>query len=126
MHFICNYHFYSFFNISSPWQIAGFLFFGTLAPLLALEIGLRLGLRSDDLNWTPLDAFELNDAINKEHIAVSAKHPYGFNDTKINPDKPEGTYRLAVLGDSFVWGDGVLDKDRWTKKLEQRFKDDNR
>lgn len=103
-------------------QVICIALFGTLTPLLTLEVALRLGFRADDLNWTPPEAFEVNDAINAQHSAVAARHPYGFNDTTINPDKPKGTYRLAILGDSFVWGDGVTDSDRWTKKLEQRLK----
>jgi hypothetical protein len=43
----------------------------------------------------------------------------GFNDRyDYDTVKPEGTYRIMTLGDSFVYGQNVNTKDNWTELLE--------
>jgi hypothetical protein len=43
----------------------------------------------------------------------------GMRYREIPPQKPAGVIRVAVLGDSFVWGIGVSDQDRFTEKVEK-------
>lgn len=44
-----------------------------------------------------------------------------LNETKNYPaEKPAGTFRIVVLGDSFVFGQNVNTKDNWTELLENK------
>jgi lysophospholipase L1-like esterase len=42
----------------------------------------------------------------------------GLRDKEYSYEKPDGIKRIVVLGDSFTWGYGVEDKDRFTEILE--------
>ena len=44
---------------------------------------------------------------------------HGMRQREIATQKPAGTTRIAVLGDSFVWGIGVPDEDRLTELVEK-------
>lgn len=61
----------------------------------------------------------LNEAINRQNKAVALQHPHRFNDRIRSLEKDPGVYRLAVLGDSFIWGDGLPYEQIWSHKLEQ-------
>jgi len=43
----------------------------------------------------------------------------GYRDDEIIEPKPENTYRILALGDSFTWGLGVKEKDSWVEQLEK-------
>ncbi len=43
----------------------------------------------------------------------------GLRGAEITPDKPAGMRRVAVLGDSFVWGIGAADEDLFTALLAE-------
>ncbi len=49
------------------------------------------------------------------HIKINSK---GLRDKSYGYKKPEGIMRIVVLGDSFTWGYGVEDKERYTEILE--------
>ena len=66
------------------------------------------------------DDFRLNKAINRKNEAVALKHPHRFNDKIRSLKKEPNVYRLAVLGDSFIWGDRLSYDQIWSHKLEQR------
>ena len=44
----------------------------------------------------------------------------GLRGAEITREKPAGVRRIAVLGDSFVWGIGASDAELFTTQLEQR------
>jgi lysophospholipase L1-like esterase len=44
---------------------------------------------------------------------------YGLRGPDIAPEKPEGVFRIIVLGDSFTFGEGVKWEDTFTYQLEQ-------
>lgn len=44
---------------------------------------------------------------------------HGMRQREIALEKPAGVQRIAVLGDSFVWGIGVPDEERLTERLEE-------
>ena len=50
------------------------------------------------------------------HIKINSK---GLRDRSYGYKKPEGVMRIVVLGDSFTWGYGVEDKERYTEILEE-------
>ncbi len=43
----------------------------------------------------------------------------GFREREFEVPKPEGVYRVMVLGDSFTWGAGLAEEDRYTNRLEE-------
>lgn len=43
----------------------------------------------------------------------------GYREHEVTVPKPEGVYRIAVIGDSFTWGQGIAVTDRMTEKLEK-------
>jgi hypothetical protein len=61
-------------------------------------------------------------SINKRHDIVANRNKYGFNDINHLYNKDPLNLRIAILGDSFVWGHGVEDSVRWNKRLEQKLK----
>lgn len=94
----------------------------TIILELILSIPLFQNLSSDTPVWIPYKYKQISYRIDREHLDSSLKNKYGFNDInhlykKYNPDK----IRIAVLGDSFIWGDGVPDSAIWTRKLQKLF-----
>ena len=67
-----------------------------------------------------IDAYAGNQAINRRNQAFAMSNPWGFTDKPRATAKPKGTYRIAVLGDSFIWGDGLPYEQVWSHKLEQK------
>ncbi len=96
--------------------------FGLVLPIFILELLLRGGFRYEDITWTPPDAFQMDYDLDALHNKASEGHPYGFNDTVRDPAKAPGTLRIAVLGDSVIWGDGINEEDRWSRKLEKKLR----
>jgi len=43
---------------------------------------------------------------------------YGMRYRDFSKDKKPGIYRVAVLGDSYTWGIGAADAERFTEKVE--------
>jgi lysophospholipase L1-like esterase len=44
----------------------------------------------------------------------------GFRDYQYEITKPNNTFQIIALGDSFTWGHGVCINDSWPKKLETK------
>ena len=93
-------------------------------PLIVLEIVLRTTdlLAELDTNrpvYRPLRYVRMDKAIAESHRARAETHPFGFNDIDRPAQKNPGTFRIAAVGDSFVFGDGLKrEEDRWNRKLE--------
>jgi hypothetical protein len=93
--------------------------------LVVCLFGLELYLAYVYHDSSPIPTFvtqeyrQQNDAINRANLARARKHPDGFNDAVRREEKEPGIYRVAVLGDSFIWGDGVTYEQIWSHKLEQ-------
>ena len=86
-----------------------------------LEIGLKYvpsNLDAESPKWIPYKQKMINNRINQRHHDKAKLNSYGFNDKNHSPSKPPGFTRIAVLGDSFIWGVGVEDQVIWTHKLE--------
>jgi hypothetical protein len=102
------------------------IFFSVLVCLAALEGLLRTGILDDPENpfpvWIPYKYKKINEAINRHNIDTARQHPFKFND-KLRPQhKDNGAIRIAILGDSFIWGDGVPYDIIWSHKLEERLR----
>lgn len=65
-------------------------------------------------------AYQLNKAINNSNQLYSKNNSFGFTDKERTPKKPKGIYRIAVIGDSFIWGDGLPYPKVWSHKLETK------
>ena len=62
----------------------------------------------------------INAKIMAQNHKIAGKNKYYFNDIPRLYAKKEGVIRLAVLGDSFIWGDGVPYDTVWSHKLEKK------
>jgi hypothetical protein len=99
---------------------------GLVAALVLVELSGRLGLwllpaPGSGIGQSAQD-MALDRAINADNQARAARHPFGFNDSARSRQKPQGiSRRVVVLGDSFVWGDGLAYGQAWPKKLEALF-----
>lgn len=109
---------------------AGLFVLSFLILLLALEVFLRathlfnarISWREPDpvVGWrtTPNSSywyFKEND-----HPVTGRNNSYGWRDVERTPDKPARTYRIAVLGDSFVEGLDVEYDSTFTAIAERR------
>jgi len=52
---------------------------------------------------------------NSHHVSLNSG---GFRDTEVRMPKPEGVYRVAVVGDSFTFGQGINEEARFGNLLE--------
>ena len=92
-----------------------------LFSCLIMEIGLNyvpFNVETEAPKWIPYKLKMLNNRINQIHIDNAKLNPYGFNDKDHSLHKSPCFTRIAVLGDSFIWGVGVADQVIWTHKLE--------
>ena len=69
-------------------------------------------------------ARKLDSEINRGNQQYSLNNEFGFTDVNHTKEKPKGVFRIAVLGDSFIWGDGLPYQSIWSHKLEQKLKAD--
>ena len=44
----------------------------------------------------------------------------GFREREISKQKPTGVYRIAVVGDSLTYGQGIAEQDRFSRMIERR------
>lgn len=49
---------------------------------------------------------EVNEEIFAQNAVLGLENPFGFADIGRTQKNGHGKLRIAVLGDSFVWGDG--------------------
>jgi hypothetical protein len=99
----------------------------TLIPALVfLFLFLRLLGLAQDL-WKSADptAYALNEGINARNRLIASKNPYGFTDKVWPRQKRKGVYRIAVIGDSFIWGDGLPYQHTWGHKLAEKIESDS-
>ena len=60
--------------------------------------------------------YEPRPGFSDEMYSVNSR---GFRDHEYSIDKPSDTYRIVVLGDSIIWGHGLLLEDTFAKQLER-------
>ena len=105
-------------------------FFSIIIFFVLLEIILSIfyqnNIYDDHPIFIPLKYKELNWEINEVHIKKTGYNHYGFNDINHSYEKPsEIDHRIAVLGDSFIWGDGVEDSVIWINQLQTIYLSNN-
>lgn len=121
---------------ASPWlsQTAtglNLLIFSLLITLISMELGLRWYF---DTQGTPDQKvkYRYSDADFQDHAAEDAlpvlgygippteQNPLGYRGAAVAIPKPADTYRIAVLGDSTVFGLGVGAADSFPAQLQQQ------
>ncbi|MDG2242197.1 MAG: hypothetical protein P8L66_01760 [Rhodospirillaceae bacterium] len=98
------------------------LFVAAGLAVAALEGVLRTGaLQSGGVPWVTPDGAALDAKIDKVNGALAALHPYAFTDLiHAGLGSNDSGYRVAVLSDSFVWGDGLNLGQPWPHKLQRK------
>jgi HEAT repeat protein len=93
-----------------------------LICLLLLEVTLRTGWFDDADNphpvWIPYKFKKIHDEIERNNWKFAKLNPHKFTDLVRSVTKEEGVRRIAILGDSFVWGTGIPYQLTWNHKLE--------
>lgn len=90
-----------------------------LLTLLLLEAGIRV------LVPQPVDYFyfrsdpQPGDVFQRWGVEVRI-NSHGHRDYNYSVQKAPGVYRVALIGDSVVYGSGVANQDRYAKRLEAR------
>lgn len=92
-----------------------------LLSLLVLELLLAAGAFHGNYAWTPLAAKAADERINTGHMINAWSNPFAFNDRAFPLERPQGVQRIAVLGDSFVFGHGLSLNETWGAKLRELF-----
>jgi hypothetical protein len=95
-----------------------FLFFVILE--LVLQIGFLSVLNPSSTLLAARKYKKINREINLRNMEFSKRNHFGFNDRERNVKKKAGSYRIAVLGDSYIWGYGLPYDDIWSHKLENK------
>ena len=90
------------------------------ALLFSLLLAVLIYLAIRVLNSGSNSAIENNEAINLRNFIYSKGNSFGFTDKERKVVKPKGVFRIAVLGDSFIWGDGLPYEKVWSHKLEAK------
>ncbi|MDC0038453.1 SGNH/GDSL hydrolase family protein [Gammaproteobacteria bacterium] len=73
--------------------------------------------------WIPRKHKELDGAIDLQNYEIAKLNRHGFSDKNRSFSKPTGVRRIAVLGDSFIWGDGIPNNQIWSHILEKKITD---
>lgn len=103
--------------------------FGILLGILTVEIGLRIFIRQTTLKFYDNPVFGSALVPNQRGLFVSETKEYwsevtvnsqGWPDMEHNLVKPEGIYRILILGDSFVENFQVPFEKRFFRKLQDK------
>lgn len=82
-------------------------------PVYVEEPGGHRFVYDRQLGWSNIPGAEMSTRGQK--LTINSK---GLRDREYPYEKPEGTKRILVLGDSFTWGYGVADNEVFTELLE--------
>lgn len=109
-------------QLRSTWwlrlAVVGLAVFSTALPLAFFEGILRL---IDPLRTAPPNGRVDNVVYTWGH--ATERNRFGFRDRDFAAPKPEGTFRIMVLGDSITWGVGLPAEKRYTNLLEGFLRD---
>lgn len=108
---------------------AAILVAAVVVAVLVLEAGLRVGAaltrRSRGVGFDPVLGWRMLPHVEKVGEFWSAREPgrtnaHGWRDGERTRAKPDGVRRVAALGDSFTFGQGVDRMQRFTELLAQQ------
>lgn len=95
------------------------LFITTIVLLVIIEFGLRFIFR--DVTTT----VDNESYFAKRWHKTVRYNTWGFRERDFDLVKPEGVYRIAVIGDSITYGQGIEERDRFTNLLEKQLNNEN-
>lgn len=78
-------------------------------------------LYDETLGWRNIPGW--NATTHDRALTINSR---GLRDREYDLAKPEGAFRILVLGDSFTWGYGVSDEEIFTERLEAALTRDGR
>ncbi|MBI5433708.1 MAG: SGNH/GDSL hydrolase family protein [Planctomycetes bacterium] len=91
--------------------------------LLALFVGLAVAAALVEGAVRLVDAYRIPESSAKSiDRAASERNAAGFHDVEWAREKPPGTWRLVVLGDSFTMGQWVARDELFVKRLERELR----
>ncbi len=98
------------------------------AALVAVSLLAALWLAEQVMAWRhaadPLTEVRKRDReLRLRSHRFAKQHPFGFTDLVRTEARAPGAYRIAVLGDSFIWGSGIPHEDVWSHRLEERLRE---
>ena len=96
---------------------------GFFCAFALIELLLGFGLLDNYPLWNPGWAKLEDQRINQENWNRAKAHPLLFNDYVVEKSKSPNLMRIVVLGDSFVWGDGLPQEQRWGVILSKHVSD---
>ena len=76
--------------------------------------------------WIPKKYIIQNNQKNYKYHQEAKLHPFLFRDSIWSQTKQKGIKRIAVLGDSFIWGDGIPQQDIWSHILREKILKENK
>jgi len=93
------------------------------ALLVFFAIACSIGMAEPVTRWIFRDVTTSSDNggyFTRRWFRSGAVHlnSFGFREREFSAVKPAGTYRIAVVGDSFTWGNGVREQDRYSNVLQ--------
>jgi len=90
-----------------------------------LELGVQMGEHAPGSKFRSIYATDPRGYF-KEHGGIDYKiNSHGMRGPEISRQKPPETLRILGLGDSFMFGQGVHDKDTFLRRLERRLNEDD-
>jgi len=111
-----------------PLRLAVLLAVQLLVTALVLEAGLRIYAgwsgRVRGAGYHEVYGWKLMPNVRKQgghwgDTAPASTNSHGWRDVERNYEKSDGTYRVVALGDSFTFGWGVDDGNRFTEVMER-------
>jgi len=95
--------------------------------LFVFEIVLKTGYFNAEDNphpiWIPHEYKLTNRMINYNNLVLRIKLGFGFSDAD-KKEVDDSVHRIVILGDSFIFGDGLPYYKVWSKKLEKKIQKD--
>lgn len=87
---------------------------------LILRTGIFDGTESNSPVWLPAKYKKKDQQIHFRNYLHSQLNTFGFTDKNHSIVKEPGFLRIAILGDSFIWGSGMPFEKTWNHKLEKK------
>lgn len=85
--------------------------------LTLCEVAIRLFYRDITTTYDNRSYFALR--WKRDHLRLNS---LGYRDREFQPAKPDGAYRIAALGDSFTFGQGIDEEKRFSNLIAERLK----